>query len=240
MFCTSCGKQIADGSLFCTACGSKLDPVEQTKAVNEQAEAADAGSVGITGISVNQDVPRTVAPVNAPAASVAGMSPSQPRPTVNATPIVSAPSIVPPKKSGKGIIMVIGAIAVVVILILLLGKGSGGYTDYKLLVKDYYNAVYKNDSNAVIKTFDKDIQIEMKDYKDDIKDTVDTMKTDWDDQYDKGWNKLVEVAGRVANTDAGKNHYIVQVQLDGGDFDTLYIKKVDSKYYIDEENSPLY
>ena len=238
MFCTSCGKQIADGSLFCTSCGSRLAPADQPKTSIEKAEVLETISSEVPEISVDQDVSPAVTPAVTAAVPVIGTGGlTQAKPVANAAPIVSASSIVPPKKSNKGIMLAIAGVAVIVILILVLGKGSGGFSEYKDLVKGYYTAIYKNDSNAVIKMFDKDIQKEMKDYKSDIKDTVDTMKTDWDDQYDMGWNKLVEAAGRVSN---GKSHYMVQVQLDGEDFDTLYIKKVDNKYYIDEDNTPFY
>lgn len=211
MFCTNCGKEVADGDSFCTSCGARI--VRETAAQPSDGQMADAGS----------------------SASVATPTPDVQQSAPNA---VNVSASKPPKKSRTRIIVAIAAAAVVIVLALLIfSGGGGGYKDYKELVQAYYEAIYKEDANAMIKLFDEDVRQDLKEDKEDIKEELEELKDEMNDYYDKGWNKHVE-PGRRERIE--KNTYRVPVEIDGEFHEYLYIKKNDKdRYYIDEEYSTL-
>ena len=77
MFCTACGKQIADGSLFCEFCGAKQEGIAQSPAVGQPpVPPAPAANSTVQAAPLGQGTPvgnGSAAPVGgAPAAPVGG------------------------------------------------------------------------------------------------------------------------------------------------------------------------
>lgn len=183
----------------------------------------------IPEVSVSTDLP--IAPVAAaPAPSAAPSAPSAPAAQV----VPVSASEAAPKKSGSPIVFIVGAIAVVLLLVILIPKGSG-YKEYKSLVKAYYNAIYKEDFNALVKLYDKDAQKDMKEDKDDIKDELEDAKESFDDRYDRGWQKEVDPKKSTRlKKDDDITYYTVTVDVDG-EPDAVGVKKIKDRYFIDEE-----
>lgn len=108
MYCTKCGAQIPDGSMFCTSCGARLGGAE------DQAEPV-AFPVG--------DAPATApagqrAPQGAPAHMAAQPRYEQPvsEPAEAAQPFIPTPQPKKPKHRGRIVAAVIGGVAVVAIV----------------------------------------------------------------------------------------------------------------------------
>jgi len=207
MFCTNCGKEVADGASFCTACGAKIVRENAAQPINEQQAVTSAPS---------------------PAATP---SPNAQQPAAAAAPVSASGT---PKNTNVKIIIAIAAVAVVVILALLLFGRGGGYKDYKELARAYYQAVYNEDVDAMIKLFDKEAQKDLKQDKDYIKERLEEMKQDMNDWYGRGWNKHVEPGKRERASERGT--YKVEIEIDGDFHEYLYIKKDDKdRYYIHED-----
>lgn len=141
------------------------------------------------------------------------------------------------QKSNSSIIVVgVIAIAIIVALFLLFGK-SGGYKSYKDLINDYYNAIYKEDFNALLKCYDKEDQKEMKEDKEDFKDDLEKIKENFDDNYDKNWNKKIDIKSKTkADSDDDVTIYSIVVVIDETGSEYLAVKKYKNKYYIDSDN----
>lgn len=210
MFCTNCGKEVADGAMFCTSCGAKIDQEPAAQPATEQ--PANAG------------VPE----------SVTASIPDTPQ-TASGTAPVSASDT--PKKSNTGIVIIAAAAVLIVALALLLfSGGGGGYKDYKELAQAYYEAIYNQDVNAMIKLFDKDAQKELKEDKDYIEEEMEEMKEDMNDWYGRGWQRKVESGTRERREDRGT--YRLRITIDGEFHKYLYIKRDDKdRYYIHEDYS---
>ena len=209
MFCTNCGKEVADGAMFCTSCGAKIDQEPAAQPATEQ--PANAG------------VPE----------SVTASIPDTPQ-TASGTAPVSASDT--PKKSNTGIVIIAAAAVLIVALALLLfSGGGGGYKDYKELAQAYYEAIYNQDVNAMIKLFDKDAQKELKEDKDYIEEEMEEMKEDMNDWYGRGWQRKVESGTREREE---RGTYSVRITVDGEFHEYLYIKRDDKdRYYIHEDYS---
>ena len=200
MFCTNCGKEVADGAMFCTSCGAKLaqEPVAQ---------------------------PAAEQPVTAPAQEAPQAAPN--------TAPVSVPATADKKFNPVIVVVAVAAVLVIALILLLSGGGGGGYKVYKDLVKAYYEAVNKEDVNAMIKLFDKDAQKDLRKDKSDIKEALEDIKDDLVDEYGKSWLKDLEIGKRQS---AGKGTYRVSIEIDGDFYEYLYIKKDNKdRYYIDED-----
>lgn len=74
MFCTACGKQIADGSLFCEFCGAKQEELVQSPAVGQlPVPPAPAAESTVQAAPLGQGVPAGNGPAgNGPVAPVGG------------------------------------------------------------------------------------------------------------------------------------------------------------------------
>lgn len=198
MFCTNCGKEVAEGAVFCTSCGAKMtqEPAAQPESVQPAGEGSSA-------------------PVSTPTPNVQQAAPDT------------------PKKSKTGIIAAVAAVVIIALAIILFGGGGGGYKDYKELANAYYEAIYKEDVNAMIKLYDKDAQKDLKEYKEDIKEELEEMNDDLKDTYGKNWYKKVKPGSR---TKGKKSTYSVRIEIDGDFHENLNIKKDDKdRYYIDED-----
>lgn len=207
MFCTNCGKEVADGASFCTACGAKIVRENAAQPINEQQAVTNAPS------------------------SAATTSPSAQQPAAAAAPVSTSGEL---KNKNSKIIVVIAAVAAVIILALLLFGGKGGYKDYKELAQAYYEAIYNQDVNAMIKLFDKEAQKELKQDKDYIKEELDEMKKKMNDKYGRGWNRHVETGRRERASEKGT--YKVEIEIDGRFHEYLYIKKDNKdRFYIHED-----
>jgi len=243
MFCTNCGKEIDNDSLFCTHCGakqiveepatadvSKSEPVESVQNVtdnsgsenNEKAEfdpvAPNVGGMATTPIGPN--------PVTPPI--------SEPQPAAPVNPEASG-SNSKGKKSNSFVLIGIAAVVVIVLAFLIFG-GKSGYKDYKELVQDYYTAIYKKDFNALLKCYDKEDQKDLKEDKEDIKDELKDLREFYDDNYDRGWSKKIKVRDRSKmDSDDGVTYYRIYVELNGNYSDSVYVKKYKDRYYIDAD-----
>ncbi len=248
MFCTNCGKEIDNGSIFCTYCGtrqsqgeavsnglSKAEPVtmkEGTPASDVPEETiSSAGGISNTGEPSTSSV---VVPVTDHATTVTAHE-AKPvsQPLSNSAAVPKSEN----KKSNSSIVVIgIIAVAVIVALILLLGKGSG-YKEYKDLVKNYYNAIYKEDFKALLKCYDKEDQSDLKDDKEDVVEELEALKERYDDKYDKGWNKKIgKITRTKIDSEDGVTLYTVNVIIDEDSSDHLFIKKYKNRYYIESGN----
>ena len=214
MFCTNCGKEIDDGSVFCTNCG--------TRQTVEQPASLDTTNVENTPITEDVKIQNNNEFKSTP----------QPKPIV-ATNVESA-SV----KNNKNFKFIIGIVAVVIVIAIALTLGNGGgHKEYKDLINDYYSAIYKEDFNALLKCYDKEDQKDMKDEKDDIKEVLEEKKEIYDDKFDKGWNKKVEVKSRSrVDSEDGVTIYNVSVTIDDESAGFVTIKKYKERYYIDSDN----
>ncbi len=242
MFCTNCGKEIEDGSVFCTHCGTKqaemesgINDVSKAEPTEEASDNAESQINEVT-VSNSEILPSDVSAAGqATTVSVSGsneVKPSEPVKTNFSAPLNSD------KKKSKSSVVVIGIIAVAVIfaLFLLFGKG-GGYKDYKDLVQDYYNAIYKEDFKALLKCYDKEDQKDLKDDKKDVEEELESLKESLDDRYDRGWNKKIgKMARAKVDSEDGVTFYTVSVEIDDEAGEVLFIKKYKDRYYIDSEN----
>lgn len=105
MYCTKCGAQIPDGSMFCTSCGARVGGAE------DQAEPVafpvrDAPATAPAGRHTPQDVP----------AYVIWEPPYEPPVTEPAEPFDLMPQPKKPKHKGRIVAAVIGGVAVVAIV----------------------------------------------------------------------------------------------------------------------------
>lgn len=105
MYCTKCGAQIPDGSMFCTSCGTPVGGAE------DQAEpvafpVGDAPATAPAGRHTPQDVP----------AYVIWEPPYEPPVTEPAEPFDLTPQPKKPKHKGRIVAAVIGGVAVVAIV----------------------------------------------------------------------------------------------------------------------------
>lgn len=108
MYCTKCGAQIPDDSMFCTSCGSRVDGVEdQTEPVAFPVE--DAPATAPAGQHAPQDVPSPVI-----AERYYGSPTTEPD---EATRLFdSAPQLKKLKHSGRIVAAVIGGVVIVAIV----------------------------------------------------------------------------------------------------------------------------
>lgn len=118
MYCTKCGAQIPDGSMFCTICGARVGGVE------DQAEPAafPVGDVPVddpAGRRALQDVPSPVIweRFREPPLIVGRFcGPPMTEPAEAARPLVPTPQPKKPKHKGRIVAAVIGGVAVVAIV----------------------------------------------------------------------------------------------------------------------------
>ena len=118
MYCTKCGAQIPDGSMFCTICGARVGGVE------DQAEPAafPVGDVPVddpAGRRALQDVPSPVIweRFREPPLIVGRFCGSpMTEPAEAARPLVPTPQPKKPKHKGRIVAAVIGGVAVVAIV----------------------------------------------------------------------------------------------------------------------------
>ena len=108
MYCTKCGAQIPDGSIFCTSCGARVDGVE------DQAEpvtfpVGDTPATAPAGQHTPQDVPSPVI-----VERYYGSPTTEP--DEDARSFDSAPQPKKPKHRGRIVAAVIGGVAIVVIV----------------------------------------------------------------------------------------------------------------------------
>ena len=173
-------------------------------------------------------------PAVQPAAEQPAPAPSQGTPqAASDTAPVSAPATTA-KKLNPGIIIAVAAVLVIA-LILLLSGGGGGYKEYKDLAKAYYEAINKEDVNAMIKLFDKETQKDLKEDKKYVKEALEEMRDDLIDDFGRSWFKDLEI-GRKEKKGTGRDTYKIRVEIDGKLHEYLGIKRDDKdRYYIDED-----
>lgn len=175
MFCTNCGKQIADDAQFCPECGAAVIPAAQIPETEPETPPQDAPvaqepseAPEIPETPVTPEVPETPEAPEAPEAAqpmeLPVFEPYQPEqaaegaePTPEATPEDDVPPV-PPKKSRAG--LVIGIIAAVVILggILL----AGLLTNWFGLAAgpgDKIVEAFQNNSSQTCMTVDMDLKL---------------------------------------------------------------------------------
>ncbi len=246
MFCTNCGKEIENSSIFCTHCGakqsveapskeniSKIEPIAPVPEIVENAQG---------DVTQRTDLPQPATPnVGGLATTPIGPSPvvppiNEPKPAPSVNPESPASGSSNGKKKLPPIIMAGIALVAIVLLILLLG-GKGGYKEYKDLIQDYYTAIYKEDFNALLKCYDKDDQKDMKEDKKDIKEELEELKEIYDDKYDKGWQKKIKVKSRdKMDTDDGVTYYRVNIEIDDSSIEYIMVKKYKDRFYIDSDS----
>lgn len=156
MFCTACGKQIADGSLFCEFCGAKQEGIAQSPAVGQPpVPPAPAANSTVQAAPLGQGTPvgnGPAAPVGgAPAAPVGG-APAAPVGGTPAAPIGRTP-VAPiggtekkpmSPKTKAALIAVAAVLAVVVGAKVVLGAL---FTPEKTIEK-FLNAYQNGDADA--------------------------------------------------------------------------------------------
>lgn len=179
---------------------------------------------------VQPDAPPVVQPAANPVTAATPVNSPVPPQAVPPTPAVA-----PKPFSPKSVLYIIGAVVIIVLLFILFGGKGSGNKDAKVLIKDYYNAIYKKDFNALIKLYDKDAQKNMKEDKEDIEDSIKDAKDAFDDRFDKGWQRDAKYSRRVVDEkDDDITYYSVEVDVDEN-VDNVGIKKIKDRYYIDEE-----
>ena len=172
MFCTECGKEIADDSLFCEFCGHSLKEgdAEKTAALDSLSVAAPAASVagsaqaGSAAASA-QAVPAQTAPA-ASAAATQVLTPAQapsPAVTVPYVPVgadaqtqVQTQQAKSGQKSGKASTVVIICLLIVIVIVgalatLAIAKPPIEFlkdTPFSSVSSDDNDAANKNDSNS--------------------------------------------------------------------------------------------
>lgn len=208
MFCTNCGKEAVEGALFCTNCGARLiqEPVAQ------QPSGQQSGSVVDETVKI-----KTKGASQADSGNTGAAAPN------------------PDKRKLNPVLIIVAAAAVVIIaLALILAGGGGGYKDHKKLAQAYYEAIYREDVDALIKLFDKEAQQDLREDKEDVQQAIERMKDYLNYEYGRKWFEGLE-AGRRETVDKKKGIYRMEIEIDEVFHDYLYIKKDDrDRFYIDE------
>jgi|GEM_PF-1592436 len=230
MYCSECGKEIADNSEFCGHCGAALG----TAAAQAGQPPAPPG-------------PQAYVPPPPPAGAV---PPAPPGPPVQAGPY--AP---PPKKSPLpwvlGGIGVLAVIAIVLVLVFVVFGGddkttTSGASSPEQVVEDFYKALEKQDAEMLIGTIEPSFRAELEDalgddlerffeeyffaaFPEDLK--VEIRKMDTEINGDEAVVTVVD--GTVTYTDEYGDK--VAEEATEGEVEPTQLVKVDGKWYLSGE-----
>ena len=237
MYCSECGKGIADNSQFCGYCGA-----------TQRTDAVQAGPVGQP---VAPPGPQAYAPPPPPTGAV---PPAPPGP-----PMQAGPYAPPPKKSPLpwvlGGIGVLAVVAIVLVLVFVVFGGddktttsgdNGGASNPEQVVEDFYKALEKQDAEMLIGTIEPSFRAELEDalgddlerffeeyffaaFPEDLKVEIRKMDTEID-----GSEAVVTVVdGTVTYTDEYGDE--VSEEASDGEVDPTQLVKVDGKWYLSGE-----
>lgn len=234
MYCSECGKEIADNSEFCGHCGAALGSA-----------TAQAGQ------PPTPPGPQAYAPPPPPAGAV---PPAPPGPPMQAGPYAPPPrkSVLPWVLGGIGILAVI---AIVLVLVFVVFGGddatttsgdNGDVSGPEEVVKKFFKGMEKQDADLLLSTFEPSFRKELK------KALGDNYETFFEDYFFAAYPDSLKVEIRKMETEIDGDTAIVTV-VDGtmsytdeygdkvteeaseGEVDPVTLVRVDGKWYLSGE-----
>lgn len=228
MFCSKCGKEVADQAGFCPYCGAQVSPADRPPVSPEP----HAGQVA--------------APPGPPASPG---PPAPPGPPAGQPPLQPGPYTPPEKKSplpwvlgGIGLVAVV-AVVLVLVFVVFGGGSSADASAAEEVALSFLKSWENRDAEALVATFEPSFRAELEDtlgeyydqffeyffeaVPDDLEITVRKMET----KIDGDTAEVVFADGTMTYTDEDGEK--VSDEASETDMSLVRLRKVDGKWYLD-------
>ena len=135
---------------------------------------------------------------------------------------------------------VMAAIALLTVIasLLLLANKSSGEKNYRELVSNYYKAVHDANYGALLQCYDRYERQDLKEDRAETEERLQALNQSYEDLGNKNWWRTYRMISKdKTEADGDTVYYTVRIRLKtstGELEDTLYIKKTDNRYYINE------
>jgi hypothetical protein len=260
MFCPNCGTQMPDEARFCPSCGSRMEP--ERAPVTAAVPAAEQTPPAARRDAYHEPAAQQTAGAYQQPAQEAACQPVYRDPDPQYPPHSPYPQPAPQPRKNRGLVIAVIVLAVLVVIggcayiavsvLDLFGNvgGARGYSNYRDLLDDYFDAFEDSDADAFVKLIlpeimdsaeesdltNQDVAYYLDSWYDDYGNEVDSWYISDETAYSMDdFSYLYSLDGE----DVSVIDLTVEVQLDGPwnydveifDFDLI---QVDGKWYLIE------